>query len=254
MSVALSLLALALAIVACLPRRLPEPVVARLAPARTVSAARHAGRVTAPQRLAAARAARAGATAAAAALVGAPAGVRASLLLALAGALYGGVAWRRDVALAAARRHAAIERELPDALDLLAGATDAGAPLDAALVAVTERCHGALREELAGCVARLHAGGPRRDAFLALQASGAADLARVGGALATADELGAPLARLLREQASLQRELRRLRVRERAARATPKIALVVSFLLVPAGLLLILGAQVLQMLEAAGSA
>ncbi len=180
--------------------------------------------------------------------------MRASLLLALAGALYGAVAWRRDVLVAAARRQADIERALPDALDLLAAATDAGAPLDSALVAVAERCRGALREELAACVARLRAGGSRRAAFLALRAGGAADLSRVGGALATADELGAPLAPLLREQASLQRELRRLRVRERAARATPKIALVVSFLLVPAGLLLILGAQVLQMLEAAGSA
>jgi hypothetical protein len=39
-----------------------------------------------------------------------------------------------------------------------------------------------------------------------------------------------------------------MRVRERAARASPKIALVVSFLLVPAGLVLVLGSQALGLL------
>ena len=105
--------------------------------------------------------------------------------------------------------------------------------------------------ELRRCAQALASGGPRRAAFAALTSSGSADLARLGAALSTADALGTPLATLLREQASLQRELRRLRVRERAAAAAPKMALVVAFLLVPAGLVLVLGAQVLGLLAAA---
>lgn len=155
---------------------------------------------------------------------------------------------RRRTTARAERRRAEIEAELPDVLDLLAGVVEAGVPLDAALSAVLGAARGPLRDELAACVSRLAGGGARREAFAALAGSGAPDLARVGAALATSDELGAPLSALLRDQASLQRELRRMRVRERAARAAPKIALIVSFLLVPAGLALVLGSQVLGML------
>jgi tight adherence protein C len=150
-----------------------------------------------------------------------------------------------------ARRRQALEARLPDALDLLAGAMEAGAPLDRALGLVARSLDGPVADELAACAAQLEAGGSRRAAFNALADSGAPDLGRIGSALATADELGAPLAVLLRDQASLQRELRRLRVRERAARAGPKMALAVSLCLVPAGLLLVLGAQVLGLLASA---
>jgi tight adherence protein C len=158
---------------------------------------------------------------------------------------------RRRAAGRGARRRQALEARLPDALDLLAGAMEAGAPLDRALALVARSLRGPIAEELGACTARLEAGGSRRAAFTALADSGVPDLGRIGGALATADELGAPLAVLLRDQASLQRELRRLRVRERAARAGPKMALAVSVLLVPAGLLLVLGAQVLGLLASA---
>jgi tight adherence protein C len=176
------------------------------------------------------------------------AGLVTACVAAVASAALADLLWRRRIAAGLERRRAAIEAELPDVLDLLAGVVEAGVPLDAALAAVRSAARGPLRDELSACVARLAGGGARREAFAALAASGAPDLARVGASLATSDELGAPLSALLRDQASLQRELRRMHVRERAARAAPKMALVVSFLLVPAGLALVLGSQVLGML------
>ena len=74
------------------------------------------------------------------------------------------------------------------------------------------------------------------------------ELERAGHALASADELGSPLAATLTEQAALQRELARLGVRERAAAAGPKIALVVAVTLVPSALVLVLGSQALALL------
>jgi pilus assembly protein TadC len=74
------------------------------------------------------------------------------------------------------------------------------------------------------------------------------ELDRAGHALAAADELGSPLASTLTEQAALQRELERLAVRERAATAGPKIALVVAVALVPSALVLVLGSQALALL------
>jgi tight adherence protein C len=201
-----------------------------------------------PAALAGPRALRAAAVGGSVLVATAQAGPVIACAAAAAGAALVEARRRRGIAAAAERRRAAIEAELPDVLDLLAGVVEAGVPLDAALAAVVGAARGPLRDELATCVGRLAAGGARREAFAALAGSGAPDLARVGASLATSDELGAPLSALLRDQASLQRELRRMHVRERAARAAPKMALVVSFLLVPAGLALVLGSQVLGML------
>jgi pilus assembly protein TadC len=151
------------------------------------------------------------------------------------------------------RDRVAIERALPDALDLLAGLVEAGAPLAAALEAVADRIDGPLRRELAACTAALSASGSRRAAFGLLRQSGSADLARVGQALALADELGTGVAEQLRGQALVQRDLRRSRAREQAATAAPKIALVIGLLLVPAALSLVLGAELLSALDAASA-
>jgi len=152
---------------------------------------------------------------------------------------------RRRRGRGTARAAIAIERDLPDVLDLLATSVAAGVPLDGALAWTAMHAPPAVAGPLSQCVELLAAGAPRRHAFALLESGPSSDLARVGAALAVADSLGAPLAAPLREQASLQRELRRTRVRERAARASPKIAITVGFLLVPAALLIVLGAEML---------
>ena len=158
---------------------------------------------------------------------------------------------RRGVRRDAARGRVAVERALPDALDLLAGLVEAGAPLASALAAVAERVDGPLRDELRACADALSSAGSRRAAFGLLRQSGSADLARVGQALALADELGTGVAEQLRGQALVQRDLRRSRAREQAATAAPKIALAIGLLLVPAALALVLGAELLSALDAA---
>jgi pilus assembly protein TadC len=169
----------------------------------------------------------------------------------LAGALGGDRARRAGRRRSGAARQQ-IERALPDALDLLAGLVESGAPLAAAISAVAQRVEGPLRGELEGCASALSSAGSRRAAFGLLRRSGSADLARVGQALALADELGTGVAEQLRGQALVQRDLRRSRAREAAATAAPKIALVIGLLLVPAALSLVLGAELLSLLEASG--
>jgi Flp pilus assembly protein TadB len=149
------------------------------------------------------------------------------------------------------RLRAGIERALPDALDLLAGLVDAGAPLGPALAAVAPRVAGPLGADLEACATALAGPGSRRAAFGLLRQSGSPDLARVGQALALADELGTGVAEQLRAQALVQRDLRRSRARERAGTAAPKIALVIGLVLVPAALALVLGAELLSALDAA---
>ena len=123
--------------------------------------------------------------------VGALAGVVTSALLGLLGAsiplalaggavagVFSGDRARRGERRRQGRDRMAIERALPDALDLLAGLVEAGAPLAAALAAVAERVDEPLRRELEACTSALSASGSRRAAFGLLRRSGSPDLAR----------------------------------------------------------------------------
>jgi pilus assembly protein TadC len=183
------------------------------------------------------------------------AGVEPAICLAsaLVVGLVAGDRIRRKARSRQGRVRVAIERALPDALDLLAGLVDAGAPLGPALAAVAPRVDGPLGLELEACANALGGAGSRRAAFGLLRNSGSPDLARVGQALALADELGTGIAEQLRAQALVQRDLRRSRARERAGTAAPKIALVIGLVLVPAALALVLGAELLSALDATGA-
>jgi pilus assembly protein TadC len=160
----------------------------------------------------------------------------------------GSLAVRRRGLMGRARTDAALAAALPDALDLLAACVEGGATLDGALAAVAPHVEGGLGVRLAQCAADLHSTRPRREVLRALGGEPVRALERAGHALASADELGSPLAATLSEQAALQRELTRLGVRERAAAAGPKMALVVAVTLVPSALVLVLGSQALSLL------
>ncbi len=160
---------------------------------------------------------------------------------------------RRRSLMARARHNAELAGALPDALDLLAACVEGGATLDYALAAVAPHVDGALGARLAACAAQLRSTRPRREVLRTLGGEPVRELDRAGHALASADELGSPLAATLGEQAALQRELARLGVRERAAAAGPKIALVVAVTLVPSALVLVLGSQALALLAGVGA-
>ena len=158
------------------------------------------------------------------------------------------LAVRRRGVVARARLDAALSSALPDALDLLAACVEGGATLDRALADVAPHVEGPLGIRLGVCAAQLRSTRPRREVLRALGGDPVRGLDRAGHALAAADELGSPLAATLTEQAALQRELERLGVRERAAAAGPKIALVIAVTLVPSALVLVLGSQALALL------
>ena len=160
----------------------------------------------------------------------------------------GSLALQAPRAHGSARTDAALAGALPDALDLLAACVEGGATLDGALAAVAPHVEGGLGVRLARCAADLRSTRPRREVLRALGGEPVRALERAGHALASADELGSPLAATLSEQAALQRELTRLGVRERAAAAGPKMALVVAVTLVPSALVLVLGSQALSLL------
>jgi tight adherence protein C len=141
------------------------------------------------------------------------------------------------------RRTRAIDAELPDVLDLLRVAIAAGLAPPRALQEVGKRHPGTLAREISQAAARRQLGEPAGTSLDRLEQRCPADgIAPLVAALKRAERHGAPLAPTLAAQAAEARSRRAAHRSEQAAKAAPKIQLVVALLLVPAVLLLVAAA------------
>ena len=148
---------------------------------------------------------------------------------------------------AARRRAARLRAALPDALDLLAVGTAAGRSPQRVLGEISSAATPGepLAAELAVAVTEIECGTPQRDAIARLRDRvPGAGLGALAAALERSRRFGSPLADQLHEQASSLRRDARRRIEERAARAAPKIQLVVALVLVPSVLLMIVAGLV----------
>jgi len=140
----------------------------------------------------------------------------------------------------ARQRQRRLVAALPDALDLLAVSAGSGRGPAAGLEQLARAGKGPLAEELRLAVAELSCGVPLGAALAALRRRvPGSELATLVAAIERSRRFGSPLAdQLQRQAAALRRDSRRT-VEERAARAAPKIQLVVALVLVPSVLLMI---------------
>jgi tight adherence protein C len=176
------------------------------------------------------------------------------LVLAPVGALMGRAVPDRVVRGRARRRRAAIVHALPDLLDLMVICVEAGMALDPALALAARRLGGPLGNEVASTLADQALGTPRRAAYRAFaDRTGSTDVGRLVASLLQAEELGTPLATALAGHADALRAARRQDARDRAARAAPRIQLVVALVMVPGALLLILGIMVIELAAQVGA-
>ena len=135
---------------------------------------------------------------------------------------------------------------LPDALDLMATGAASGRSAGALLGEAMRSASGPLREELARAVGRDRVRRPRRRQRCGRSASApaAAPSPTLAAALERSRRHGSPLSRALHEQAGSLRGEQRRAIAEHAARAAPKMQLVVALLLVPSVLLIVAAAIV----------
>jgi tight adherence protein C len=140
----------------------------------------------------------------------------------------------------ARRRQQRLVAALPDALDLLAVSAGSGRGPAAGIEQLARDGEGPLAEELRLTVAELSCGVALGAALASLRRRvPGSELATLVAAVERSRRFGSPLADQLRRQsAALRRDSRRA-VEERAARAAPKIQLVVALVLVPSVLLMI---------------
>jgi tight adherence protein C len=146
-------------------------------------------------------------------------------------------AWRQRQAR---RRHRRLVAALPDALDLLAVSAISGRSPAAGFDEIARSGEGPLVAELRITVAELSCGQPLSEALRSLrERAPGSEVATLCAAIERSRRFGSPLADQLRRQATGLRHDRRRIVEEQAARAAPKIQLVVALVLVPSVLLMI---------------
>lgn len=187
------------------------------------------------------------------ALVGAAAPGRLGVLITVAAPAAGFLAPDLWLARRAAERARAVRRALPAMLDLLRVSVEAGASLPSALADVGVRATGPLATEWRAVGREVELGVPLETALSALaERLPQPEVRALCAALERARRHGAPLGRTLAGQARDTRVALRRHVQEEAAKAGPKIQLVVALLLVPSVLLMVAAALTTALLGGGG--
>ncbi|MHB8611817.1 MAG: type II secretion system F family protein [Candidatus Dormibacteraceae bacterium] len=147
-------------------------------------------------------------------------------------------------------RRAEIQKGLPDAMDLLVIAVDAGLGFDAALARVTDKYKNALSEEFAKVLREVSLGRPRLEAMDEMgRSSGVEDLHNFIQAIIQSEQFGTGIGKILRIQADEMRRKRRQRAQEKAAQATLKMMLPMVGCIFPTLWIVLLGPAALILMK-----
>jgi tight adherence protein C len=145
------------------------------------------------------------------------------------------------------RRTHDVERSLPDFLDVLAVTISAGLGFRAALRRVANLVEGVVSEEMLIALRQIDLGASRRTAFEEMRdRTSAPSLHNFITAFLQAEELGTPLSGFLEVYATELRRTAGQRARTAAARANPKISLILTLVIMPAISLFMIGSLILM--------
>ncbi|WP_426118974.1 type II secretion system F family protein [Kocuria sp. LHG3120] len=147
-------------------------------------------------------------------------------------------------------RQRAIGLELPDTLDQMLIAVEAGLGFESAMSRAGENGKGPLAEELQRTLGDMRVGVPRKDAYLALEErTNVPDLRNFTRAVVQADVYGISISSVLRTQAAEMRMKRKQRAEEQAMKIPVKITVPLMLLILPVLMLMIMGPVVLNAME-----
>jgi len=148
------------------------------------------------------------------------------------------------------RRKKEIIKSLPDAMDLLTIAVEAGMGFDGALQKVAEKWDNELSKGFAKVVQEMRLGVIRREALRNMSNNmDVPDVTSFVAAIIQADQLGVSIAKILRVQSEQMRIKRRQRAEEQANKAPIKMLFPMVFLIFPALFVVLLGPAVIILME-----
>lgn len=147
------------------------------------------------------------------------------------------------------RRHQ-IQRSLAEATDLLTLVVESGMSLDEGLLSITERFHNALGDEIGKVLREIRLGRPRMAALEHMaNTAGVSDLHHLVESIVQSDQMGVPIARLLRVQATEMRRRQRQGAQERAAQASSRMVFPMVGCIFPVLWVVLLGPAIIQVLS-----
>ncbi len=149
-----------------------------------------------------------------------------------------------------ASRRTQIQRSLAEATDLLTLVVESGMSLDEGLLSITERFHNALGDEIGKVLREIRLGRPRMAALENMaDVCGVADLHHLVESIVQSDQMGVPIARLLRVQATEMRRRQRQTAQERAAQASSRMVFPMVGCIFPVLWIVLLGPAIIQILS-----
>lgn len=150
-------------------------------------------------------------------------------------------------------RQEAIKLALPDTLDQMTIAVEAGLGFDGAMAKAARNGKGPLAEELIRVLQDMSIGRTRRDSFAELERrTNTEDLRRFIRAVIQADAYGVALGDVLRVQAGEMRLKRRQRAEEQAMKVAVKILFPLVFCLLPVLFIVLLTPAAINMIDSLG--
>lgn len=149
------------------------------------------------------------------------------------------------------RRQEEIRRDLPETIDLMAIAVQAGMGLEGAIELVSRKLPGPLGEELHRLLQEVQLGASRKQALQKLRdRTEVAELSTFAMALIQADTIGSPIADVLQTHAREMRLVRRQRAREIAAKLPVKLLFPLLLFIFPALMVIVIGPAIVAIVQA----
>jgi len=150
-------------------------------------------------------------------------------------------------------RRKLIQQSLPDAMDLLTIASEAGLSFDQAVATITEKFQNPLTDEFRIVLRETQLGRPRLEALDEMgKRCGVEDVNNFVQAVIQSEQMGVGIAKILRIQATELRRKRRQRASEQAAQASLKMMLPMVGCIFPTLWIILLGPAILVVMKARG--
>src|SRR5262245_15873115 len=144
-------------------------------------------------------------------------------------------------------RQLAMQRKLPDVLDLLTISVEAGLGFEQAVDRTVTSVPGPLSDEFARMLGELRAGSSRADAMRAMEGrTNVPEIRSFVLAILQADAFGVSIGRVLRAQADEMRIKRRQLAQEKAQKAPVKMLVPMVFCIFPALFVVVLGPAIIN--------
>jgi len=147
-------------------------------------------------------------------------------------------------------RNERLQRELPDAIDLMTISVEAGLGFDAALQQVAIKTEGPLADEFMRLLREMQLGQGRPEALRGLaERCNVDDVRSFVSAVVQADGFGIPVAQVLRVQSSEMRIKRRQRAETKAQQVPVKITVPLIFFILPCLFIPVMGPAIINIMD-----